>query len=291
MRPHTEYFNPAKRTSAWVSSDDFLNWGPPILAVAPNEDQGPEAEYYRMTVARYEGIHLGFIWVYHNDVEFADQSRDTILAVSRDGITWSRPFGAETFLDTGRKGEWDSKFAGACNMVPVGDELWIYYSGANIPHNVKNETGGRGSVRDWPGRVIDGEHRAYAVGLAKLRRDGFVAMEPERHEGTVTTRPLTFLGTRLKLNIAASQGTVQVEVLDDKGQPVEGYSRSECESISSDSMAYTVTWRGGRDLVHSLDTQTDVGGSDLQVFESTLRRPVKLKFYINGAKLYSFSVE
>ena len=133
-----------------------------------------------MTVAKYEGIYVGFIWVYHNDeVEFADQSRDTVLAVSRNGIIWSKPFGSETFLETGERGDWDSRWASVCNMIPVGDELRLYYSGANIPHNVMAEGGGRGSVRDWPGRVIDGERRAYAVGLARLRRDGFAVLRAE----------------------------------------------------------------------------------------------------------------
>ena len=41
----------------------------------PEETDEVEIEYYRMTVAKYEGVYFGFIWVYHNDVvEFADQS-------------------------------------------------------------------------------------------------------------------------------------------------------------------------------------------------------------------------
>ncbi len=290
MRPNVYFFDPNKRTSAWVASDDFINWGPPVLAVAPDEADGPEIEYYRMTVAKYEGIYVGFIWVYHNDeVEFADQSRDTVLAVSRNGITWSKPFGSETFLETGEAGDWDSRWASVCNMIPVGDELRLYYSGANIPHNVMAEGGGRGSVRDWPGRVIDGERRAYAVGVARMRRDGFAALRADSGEGTLTTRPLTFLGTRLHLNVDSSGGVVDVEVVDGGGQPLKGYSRVDCLPISTDSTDMTVKWRGEKDLVHATDMASDLGGDTL-AFKSQLRKPVRLRFHLRDASLYSFWV-
>ena len=161
-----------------------------------------------MTVAKYEGFYVGFIWIYHNDVvEFADQTRDSLLAASRNGITWSKPFEKRDVPRNGRGRRMGLKrWAGACNLIPVGDELWLYYSGANIPHNVKAADGGRGSVKDWPGRVIDGERRAYAVGIAKLRRDGFAAARPESGEGTLTTEPLTFLGTELHLNVRQLTG-------------------------------------------------------------------------------------
>ena len=290
MRPNVYFFEPDKRTSAWVASDDFIDWGPPVLAVAPDDSDAPETEYYRMTVAKYEGIYLGFIWVYHNDqVEFADQSRDTALAVSRNGITWSKPFGSETFLETGEAGEWDSRWAGVCNMIPVGDELRLYYSGANIPHNIMAEGGGRGSVRDWPGRVIDGERRAYAVGIARLRRDGFAALRPRSGEGMLTTRPLTFLGTKLHLNVESSGGSVEVEVTDAGGQPLEGYSRADCVPISTDSTDVMVKWRGDKALVHATDTAADLGG-DMLAFRSRLRKPAKLRFHLRNASLYSFRV-
>ena len=243
-----------------------------------------------MTVAKYEGIYVGFIWVYHNDVvEFADQSRDSLLATSRNGITWSKPFGNETYLETGEAGDWDSRWAGACNLIPVGDELRLYYSGANIPHNVKAEDGGRGSVKDWPGRVIDDERRAYGVGIAKLRRDGFAAVRPKSNEGTLTTEPLTFLGTTLHMNVDSSRGRVEVEVLDRSGRPLEGYSRADCVPITTDSTDCLVKWSGDRNLVHATDTPADIG-VETRAYKSRLRKPVRLRFHLRDASLYSFWV-
>ena len=173
-------------------------------------------------------------------------------------------------------------------MIPVGDELYLYYSGANIPHNIKGEDGKKKTVGGWPGKTIAGQHRAYAVGLAKLRRDGFVAMEPEAREGHLTTRALTFLGTRLHLNVASARGKVEVEVLDQNGTPIAGYGRRDCAPISTDSINWVVQWKEGRDLVHA--AAEDAGATDSRHLKYMLRQPLRLKFYLENAKLYSFQV-
>ena len=67
MRPTCTSSTPTGGHRPWVASDDFVNWGPPVLAVEPEETDEVEIEYYRMTVAKYEGIYVGFIWVYHNE--------------------------------------------------------------------------------------------------------------------------------------------------------------------------------------------------------------------------------
>ena len=63
MRPNTYFFDPDRRTSAWIASDDFVNWGPPILAVEPEETDEVEIEYYRMNRCEIRGsllrLHLG----------------------------------------------------------------------------------------------------------------------------------------------------------------------------------------------------------------------------------------
>jgi len=294
MRPNTEFFNPMKRTNAWVSTENFVDWSNPISTVVPDDTDAPEDEYYRMCVATYENAYVGFIWVYHNDTKFLDQSRDTIFAFSRNGISWSKPFGAQKFAPLGPKGAWDSKVAIGCKLIPRGDELWLYYSGANIPHNIYDATKvkdlGRGSVKGWAGNVIDGEKRAYAIGLAKLRRDGFVAVAPERGEGALTTKAVTFMGSKLHVNVTGAKGRLEVEVLDRYAKPIPGYTRAECTPISADSTDYVVKWQG-RDLVHATDRPEDAGGSNWNAFKYKLRQPVSLRFHLKDASLYSFWVD
>ena len=284
MRPRVDFFAPPKRTSAWVCSDDFIHWGPPVLAMAPDDQESAHAEYYRMTVARYESVYAGFVWIYDNDPDLAGQSRDTKLAVSHDGITWKKAFETR-FLETGAKGEWDSQYACICNLIEVGDELFFYYSGANIPHDLRGEDGKRISVSKYIGEVIDGERWAYAVGLAKLRRDGFVSVEPVKDEGRLTTRPLTFLGAKLSLNVDSSKGMVEVEVLDRGGEPLPGYGRGDCVPITADSTRVDVQWRVGDDVLHTAGTV-----EDLTERGSTLRAPLRLRFHLTDARLYSFRI-
>ena len=285
MRPRVDFFDPPKRTSAWVGSDDFLHWDAPVLALAPDDRESAHAEYYRMTVANYEGAYVGFVWVYDNDPNLTGQSRDTKLAISRDGIAWEKAF-EEKFLTTGDKGEWDSQYACICNLIEVGDELYLYYSGANIPHDLRGEDGTRKSVSPYSGEVVDGERWAYAVGLAKLRLDGFVSVEPETEAGSLTTKPLTFLGTKLSLNVDGSKGKVEVEVLDRYGNPLAGYSRRDCVPIMRDSTRCAVRWKDNDDLLN-----TGAALDDMNARHSALRAPLRLRIHLTDAELYSFCID
>jgi hypothetical protein len=89
-------------------------------------------------------------------------------------------------------------------------------------------------------------------------------------EGTVTTRPLIFEGSQLLLNSDANSGYVLVEILNANGAPIRGYRKRDCDAVRSDSIRHRVTWRGNADL-------------------STLQgKPIRLKFYLKQARLYSF---
>src|SRR2546421_3412499 len=52
------------------------------------------------------------------------------------------------------------------------------------------------------------------TGLAVLRRDGFASMDAGETQGALTTRPVTFRGKYLFVNIDDPQGELRVEVLD-----------------------------------------------------------------------------
>ena len=61
------------------------------------------------------------------------------------------------------------------------------------------------------------------LGLATLRRDGFVSLDAGETEGYMLTKLLTIDGGELHLNVDASQGYVIVSVTDDIGTPLENY--------------------------------------------------------------------
>jgi hypothetical protein len=109
--------------------------------------------------------------------------------------------------------------------VVVGDELWFYY-------------GGTDKVHDEP-RV-----RA-AVGLAKLRLDGFCSMQTAGDaEGWLLTRREPCSIPRVTINARTKPGgSVTAEIVDRRGRVVRGFGREDCLAFQGDSVRHELTWR------------------------------------------------
>ncbi|MFM7072249.1 MAG: hypothetical protein ACKO38_10710, partial [Planctomycetota bacterium] len=108
------------------------------------------------------------------------------------------------------------------------------------------------------------------VGLATLRLDGFVSVEAGGEPGTLTTKPLVFLGDTLEVNANAAGGELTIEALDSMGKAIDGFTRNTCTPIATDSVRHTVRWKGG---------------SDCHLLQG---RPIQLRFHLKNAKLYAF---
>ena len=106
----------------------------------------------------------------------------------------------------------------------------------------------------------------------EFRTNGFASRRAGEQEGVLTTYPLVFQGSRLTVNAAATKGRVAVEVLDEEGRPVAGYSREECLLQTFDSTQQKVSW---------------IGGQNLAPFRG---KPVRLRFYLRSADLYGFQI-
>jgi len=78
------------------------------------------------------------------------------------------------------------------------------------------------------------------------------------------TKPLTFKGARLTLNMAA-RGSVRVSILDESGKALAGYESAEA---TGDSVAQELRWT-----------------ADLAALEG---KPVRLRFELKDAKLFAF---
>ena len=111
------------------------------------------------------------------------------------------------WLDSGGPGEWERfRLDISGKPVRVGDELWFYYAGRTYRH----------------GRHPDSGPGWGAIGLAKLRPDGYISMDGSFDGAYLVTRPVLLKCENLRLNAYAPFGNIVVELLDENGQLLEG---------------------------------------------------------------------
>ena len=141
------------------------------------------------------------------------------VGFSRDGFHWDRAY-RDPFIPIEReKGVGNPEFGylrpagGGC--VVVGDKLHFYYEGTS---GINRE--GKKS-----------RNETMTMNLAILRRDGFASMDASDATGTLETRPVTFNGKHLFVNLDAPQGDLKVEVLDANGKRIFDRVEPECVTI------------------------------------------------------------
>lgn len=264
----TKHPNPAGRVVYVSYSTDFETWTEPKLILTADErDQNLakangllNAQVYGMPVVAYQGVYLGFPWIFQYGGSgeagtAGDGPVDTQLAVSRDLEHWSRP-DRTVLIPRGVEGSFDSGMTfTSTNLIVRDGEVWLYYGG-------------------WDG-LHGSSTRGASIGIAKWRLDGFVSYaNGGDQEGSVTTRPITFSGSKLHVNAALhpGHGALRVEVLGQDGKPLAGFSRAESIPVRDDHTDAVVGWTSGRTLA-------DVAG-----------QPVQLRFYLDGGDLYSYRI-
>ena len=103
-----------------------------------------------------------------------------------------------------------------------------------------------------------------------LRIDGFSSMHGKLQPGEFTTKPLTFTGKELSLNVATSAaGKVQIALLNPAATPIPGFTREDCDLIFGDSLDYRVSWKGNTSVA------------------ALIGKPVVLKVWMQEADLFA----
>lgn len=164
-----------------------------------------ERQYYSQITFPWHDVLLGLLMIYApGSTRQAVRCR---LAWARDPRRWEL-VGDEDFIPLGRAGAFDDHIIFAANRpaTAAGAER-IYYMGGNGPHSGRRNS---------------------SLGLAVLRKDGYVAVEGS---GTVRTTPLFCTGKRLLVTadvLPGGPGSVRLGVvgsamLDARlASPVEG---------------------------------------------------------------------
>jgi hypothetical protein len=285
---------PNTRIVSRIESEDFLTWSPKVTVMRRTRIDVPlNTQFYQTAPFAYGNYYFGVMAAYHNESlkPITDEApwtdrKNLHLIYSRNGLTWSRvgKNGAiptrelnedkdwkqialdAVFLPYGeRDKEWDWGTVSPIftpQPIIVNDEIWFYYTGIDAK-NWWTWSGDPPKLDPMPKEPNKG------IGVAKLRVDGFVSIDAGTEMGTLTTKPLVFLGDTLVVNANAEGGSLVVEALDADGKPIEGFTRADCAPINTDSVRHIVTWKGNPDC-HLLQA-----------------RSIKLRFHLKNAKLFS----
>ena len=210
-------------------SDDFITWSPPKLVFSADAADGRGTQCYGMGITRYEGVYVGLPWMFH---EGTTNRIDVQLAASRDGVNWQRVADRGVFIPNGPRGSWDGGciFTAAQPLQVVGDQIFVFYSALMLDHEEQR-----------PSRQQRSGYGESSIGVATLRRDGFVSLRAGSQSGSLITEPFLWKADRkLHLNVDARQGQIQVAALDEQGKPLDGWKTSR--RIVGDHTDVVVRW-------------------------------------------------
>jgi len=236
-------------------SADFLHWSRPQLLTHTDENDPPELEFHTSPVFIYNGMYLSLNQLFTRE----NGTIDNELMSSRDGLHWDRTYARQSVIPRGGEKAFDSGFL-LTNGTPitVGDELWFYYGGC------------RGLIRfpkpadkNAPKKTMEFNS---GVGLAKMKRDRFVGVapdpkialrnwnpnDPEKKPeppantlGQVTMKARDLTGMKsLLVNARTEQGgAVRVEILDEDGYRLHGFTKDEAIPLSGDKLDFAAAWK------------------------------------------------
>jgi hypothetical protein len=244
-REYHRTFRDGVRDIMTGTSEDFLNWTDPVHLEYPG---APKEHLYTNAIQPYERaphILIGFPTRYLPD----EGSRvEPTFMTSRDGLRfhrWTEAVIPESAPED-REGNRSNYMTWGLVQLPGDSEYSVYATEAYY-------TGPDSRVRRFTYRV-----------------DGFVSVWAQEKGGALTTKPITFTGRELVMNFATSdEGSVQVELQDERGDPIVGFTLDECPAIQGNAVEHIVTWKDG----------ADVG--------RLAGRPVRLRFVMRNADLYS----
>lgn len=254
----------ADRRVALVESSDLCSWTEPEVIVHPDAADPAVMQIYGMAAAPYEAEYfVGAIQCYH--VPHFDRfswtprikmqgSVDGQLVYSHDGRHWLRS-----------------------NRLPLVPRPAPGTPGSACvyPHAIFTHPDPQQGVLIYSlGSPVDHGACGAEAGLERmllhrLRRDGFVYLQPRGGTGQLTTRTLVPRAPCLSLNHLGPSGEVRAQVTTPEQTPIPGYSFDECQPLRGDSVAAPVRWRERPDLA------------------GLVGQPVRLQIRLADARLYA----
>jgi hypothetical protein len=254
-----------------ATSKDMQTWSAPQLVMAPDavddaqtrDEGGQFSHFYNMSAFRYGRQWLGLVTHFRHmgpppekgpSQSGQDGPIDVQLVHSRDGRNWQRCEDRSPVIPNGPYAYDAGCVLGVTNQpIVTDDEVWMYYSAITTTH------GGY-----LPQKEI-------SIARAAWRLDGWCSLRAGAGGGSVETVPLRPEGDRLLVNANASAGTITIAVLDPDGKPLPGYQETDCIPLQKATVRQAVRWAGHNRL--------------------PIDRPIRLRFSLRNADLFSYRVE
>lgn len=259
-----------------ATSPDFYHWTDPVWL---NYGGAPHEQLYTNQVQPYyraPHIYIGFPTRYverswgpaveqlpeleHRrrraeiNERYGTALTEGLFMTSRDGRTFKR---------------WEEAF------IPPGPQLegnWAYGDNYQCRGMFEAPSPLSGAPPELSFLAEEGAWRGKGKRLRRysMRIDGFVSLHGPRSGATMTTKPFTFRGDALALNVATSAaGSIRVEIREASGEPIEGFSLDDCHEVIGDELERIVRWREGAEL------------------SALAGHPIRLHFVLCDADLYS----
>jgi hypothetical protein len=254
------------RTVSRTTSEDFIKWTKPVemdFGETPREQiyTNQTSPYFR---APHIYVSVAARFMPKRQVLSDEQARklnvnpkyfkdcsDAILITSRGSNKYDRTF-MEGFIRPG-----------------IGLQNWV--SRSNYPAlNI---------VQTSPTEMSIYVNQDYAQPTAHLRRyslrlDGFTSVHASYKGGEMITKPFSFTGDNLFINFSTSAaGVIKVEVQDIDGKAINGFEMENCNEIIGNEIEKTVKWKSNKNV------------------EELIGKPIKLRFFMKDADLYSIKFE
>jgi len=265
-RKYVLYFRVFREGIRWIArttSEDFLHWEKPVdletgdwpmehlytnqiipYPPAPHIYIGFPTRFFpgRRVLSNQEAAEIGTA----TEWNFVNDCTDILLVSTRGGVQFHRFM--EAFIRPGPDlRNWSSR----ANYAAQG----IFQKSGEVFFYIQHHCG-------YPSSHL----RRYTI-----RPDGFVSIRADYQGGYLLTKPVIFRGSRLRINFSTSAaGCVKVELQNLQGEPIPGFTLSECRELIGDRLDHPVEWTSGKQV-------GDLAG-----------QPIRLRFYLRDADLFAF---
>lgn len=200
-------------------------FAPSTLLFAPGAaDVGETQFYYVSNIIKRGDLLIGAMGILREDLVASGNAPAgafgtgyTTLVWSRDGVNWNRYDGMDPhFFDpSSLASDWDHAIVWISSLVPVGDDVLLYYGGYQWGHKV-------GTDRQ--------------IGVLRIKRDRFVSRHASA-ETVLRTKLVNFNAHVLSVNYS---GNVRVKIVDENLVSIPGFDYT----LTGDSVETDVFFTG-----------------------------------------------